>query len=301
MFHLSTHAFFKALLFLTAGAFIHHFHTNDIWEIGQKGGKKDWLVMSVLCLGLFSLCGIFPFSGFFSKDMILETIKEKNIFFYGAALLVSFLTVYYSFRMLFVIAFSKMNGEASATAGGPTTAGRHEHHEESLVLKIARAVPLVCLALISLYIGALGTPFLGHRILHWLGGHAAHVNIELIVTTTILIVTGAGIAWSQFNNPEHALARLETDKSLFKKILDEKFYIDDLYEFLVEQVSHRIARIFEWFDKNVINGLMVNQTAFSIMRLGRLTSKLQNGLLQDYLSIAIGIGVVIIFWLVRPT
>jgi NADH-quinone oxidoreductase subunit L len=286
MFHLSTHAYFKALLFLTAGSFIHHYHTNDLWEIGKHGGKKLFLEMTVLSIGLFSLCGIFPFSGFFSKDMILEAIKEKNLFFYGVALFVSFLTVYYSFRMLFILAFSKVH------------APEHGHHE-SAALKLARTVPLVFLAGISLYVGALGTPFFHSAILHWLGGHDAHFDTGLIATTLVLIVSGAAIAYFRFKDPEAALVRLQNGRGPLKNLLENRFYIDHLYEFLVEQVSHRIARIFEWFDKKVINGLMVNQSAYGILRLGKVASRLQSGLLQDYLSIALGVGVVIVFWIIK--
>ena len=289
MFHLSTHAYFKALLFLTAGAFIHRYHTNDIWEIGQKGGKRNTLVMLVLCIGLFSLCGIFPFSGFFSKDMILDALRENHWFFYGIGLFVSFLTVYYSFRLLFVILFSK-------TAPKPQSA-----HPESVILKFACNTPLIFLASISLFVGALGTSFTHYPLFHWLGGEALHTNAVLIATMTTLIILGAGIAYFQFKDPETALIKLETSRGPLKTLLDNKFYIDDLYDFLVEQVSHRIARLFEWFDRTIINGIMVNQTAYSVMRLGRLGSRLQDGLLQDYLSIALGIGVVIIFWIIKST
>ncbi len=288
MFHLSTHAYFKSLLFLTAGAFIHHFHTNDIWEIAKKGGKKETLPLLALCLGLFSLCGIFPFSGFFSKDMILEAVKEKNIFFYGAALFTSFLTVYYSFRLLFVLLFSKPTGEVHA-------------HPGPFFLKYAMAKPLISLAVISLFVGALGTPLFGSRILHWLGGHESHMNLGLIATTAALIIAGAALAFMQFKNPEAALIKLDADKGFVKNILENRFYIDDLYEFLVEKISHKIAGLFDWFDRKVINGLMVNQTAYSVMRLGRVISRLQDGLLQDYLSLAMIVGVAIIFWLIKAT
>ncbi|HXV18450.1 MAG TPA: NADH-quinone oxidoreductase subunit L [Candidatus Omnitrophota bacterium] len=287
MFHLSTHAFFKSLLFLTSGAFIHHFHTNDIWEIGKKGGKRLVIPMAALCVGLFSLCGIFPFSGFFSKDMILEVLKEKSSFFYGLALAVSFLTVYYSFRMLFVILFSKEDHK------------HHDAHHSPAILNLAEGLPLVSLAVISLFVGALGTPLFHSAILHWLGGHEMHLDTQILVTTLALIAGGAALAYFQFRDPQKALAKLEAGKGPVRTLLDKRFYIDDLYDFLVEQVSHRISGVFDWCDRVIINGLMVNQTAFSIMRLGKVASKLQNGLLQDYLSLAVGAGVVIIFWILK--
>jgi NADH-quinone oxidoreductase subunit L len=218
--------------------------------------------------------------------MILEAIKEKSLFFYGVALFVSFLTVYYSFRMLFILVFSKVHAHEKA-------------HHDSALLNFARSAPLISLAGISLTVGALGTPFFHSAILHWLGGHDAHFDRGLVATTLVLIVSGAAIAYFQFRDPEAALVKLQNGKGPLKTLLENRFYIDHLYDFLVEQVSHRIARVFEWFDKNIINGLMVNQSAFSVMRLGRLTSRLQNGRLQDYLSLALGVGVVIMFWIIK--
>ncbi len=285
MFHLSTHAYFKSLLFLTAGAFIHQAHSNDIWEIARGGGKKDKLAIAVLCVGLFSLAGIFPFAGFFSKDMILGVLRERSVFFYGVSIFVGFLTVYYSFRLLFVLLFSKINP------------AHHEAHPVSPPsIRFCKALPLLALASISVVVGALGTPLFGSQILHWLGGHEEHMNTEILLASLFLIVGGVSLAYFQFKNPEAAEQRLESDQSFLKKVLERKFFIDDAYEWIVKQVGLRIAGLMNSFDKTVINGLMVNESSTSVMRLGRLVSRLQNGLLQDYLSLAIGIGVLIIFY-----
>ena len=273
MFHLSTHAYFKSLLFLTAGVFIHEFHSNDLWEIGRGGGKKNALAMAALCVGVFSLCGIFPFSGFFSKDLILEGLREKSLLFYGVALFVNFLTVYYSFRMLFVIALSKITPRESHA------------HGQSPILALCRALPLVSLASLSVLAGGLGA-----RLMR-------HTNIEILATTTALIASGALLAFFQFKNPEAAEQKLENEDNLVKRVLAKKFYVDDAYEFVVKQVGLKFASLLDWFDRNVINGLMVNQTSLDVMRLGRVISKLQNGLLQDYLSLAVGVGVVLIYWI----
>ncbi len=287
MFHLSTHAYFKSLLFLTAGAFIHRYHTNDIWEIGQKGGKKDLLAVTFLVVGLLSLCGLPPFAGFFSKDMILETLKERSLWFYGVAILVSFLTVYYSFRMLFVITRSKIKYE------------EHGSHHESGLLKLCRALPLIGLAAISAYVGALGTPFTGHKILHWLGGQVSPLNGGLLITTLVLIGGGAVVAFIQFRDPEKALTRLEAANNPVKTTLERKFFVDDAYAFVVKKIGLGLAWILNWFDRTVINGFMVNGTSYNILRLGRIASKVQNGLLQDYMSLAIGAGVLIVFYILH--
>ncbi len=295
MFHLTTHAFFKSLLFLTSGAFIHHFHSNDIWEIGQRGGKRDKVAVAALCLGLFSLCGIFPFAGFFSKDLILEVLREHNLFFYIAAILVSFLTVYYSFRMLFVILFSKEKKDMHAHE----TALAHPHHSSTGAIELCRVIPLASLAIISVVMGFLGTGWLDSRLLLWLGGEETHVNSELLITTLILIVSGALLAYIFFKNPETAETRLTQSRGPIKTILERKFFIDDVYEFLTKKVGMGIAGAFAWFDRKIAKELMVNGTAYRILDLGKISSKIQDGLLQDYLSWAVGVGILVAFWLVK--
>ena len=95
--------------------------------------------------------------------------------------------------------------------------------------------------------------------------------------------------------------KLDTEKNPLKTLLERKFFIDDAYAFGVKKIGLGLASIMNWFDRTVINGLMVNQTSYSILRLGRVVSKIQNGLLQDYLSLAIGAGVLIIFYLIEKT
>lgn len=291
MFHLSTHAYFKSLLFLTSGAFIHRFHTNDIFEIGKKGGKKETLSMAVLIVGLFSLCGIFPFAGFFSKDMILETLHHHGMLFYGASLVVTFLTAYYSFRLLFVLLFSKEEHHGHHD--------KHEAHHDSAILTFCKALPLISLAAISLYVGYLGTQWGDGKILHWLGGEVEPINTEILFTTIGLIAAAAGIAFVQFRDPAKALVNLETRPNPVKTLLENKFYIDDAYAFVVKKIGLGLAKILNWFDKTVVNELMVNQSAYSIMRLGRVLSKVQTGMLQDYLSLALGAAVLVVFYLIH--
>ncbi|HTL69685.1 MAG TPA: NADH-quinone oxidoreductase subunit L [Candidatus Eisenbacteria bacterium] len=313
MFHLSTHACFKSLLFLTAGAFIHHFHTNDIWEIARGGGKKDKLAMAVLTLGLLSLCAVPPFSGFFSKDMILEALKEHSLFFYGVGLFVSFLTNYYSFRMLFVLLFSKeAAGRAAAKPHAPAAHGHDAHahvahgasdaaHAETGLLKFCRALPLVSLALLSLYVGALGTPLFHNALLHWLGGAEieSHLDLSIVAVTMTLFAAGVALAWFQFRDPEAAEKRLESSANPVKLLLDRKFFVDDAYVFLVKGVGLRLAALLNWIDKKAFNGILVDRTSYAILGLGKLGSKLQSGQLQDYLSLAMAVGVLILFFVIN--
>ncbi len=298
MFHLSTHAFFKSLLFLTAGAFIHRYHTNDIWEIGRKGGKNDKLAFAMLLFGLASLSGLPPFAGFFSKDLILETLKERSLFFFGLAVFVSFLTVYYSCRMIFIILFSK------------TLPSHQTHAHASAASRWARALPLVCLAAISLVMGFLGSPLAagysvsGHRpagsapgILAWLGAeHPAHFDLMLTAITLALIAAGVALAYLQFKDPEAAEKRLAASKNPVSVLLERKFFVDDIYYFFTKRVGLVLAAVLDWFDRHVINEFLVNGTSYNILKLGRLTSRLQDGALQDYLSLALLAGALVIFF-----
>jgi NADH-quinone oxidoreductase subunit L len=296
MFHLTTHAFFKSLLFLTAGAFIHRFHTNDIWEIARGGGKRERLAMAALALGLFSLSGIFPFAGFFSKDMILEVLHERGLFFYYAGLFVSFLTAYYSFRLLFILTRTKPHGHDSAANA---SADGHEHSHGahgSVLLDLAGSVPLVFLAVISVVAGLTGTSVFNFALIHWLGGHEPHLNMEILVTTTGLILAAAVIAFVKFKDPQLAEKRLVSAKSPLHKALENKLYIDDAYAFLVKRVGLGLAFLLDKFDRAFVNNVLVNGTSYFILDIGRWLSRLQSGLLQDYLAWALTAGVAILFW-----
>lgn len=303
MFHLSTHAFFKSLLFLTAGAFIHRFHSNDIWDIARGGGKKDLLAMAVLVIGLFSLVGIPPFAGFFSKDLILEALKHDNRLVYGLALLASFLTAFYSFRLLFILLFAK---PLAAKSHGKAPAHAHDAHAHhvSPLLNISRAIPLVSLAALSLFMGALGTPLTGHAVLHWLlpagrqaAAHAAPLDWEIVGSTAALTLIAAIMAFVRFRDPDAAERRLESAKGPLVTALKNKWYVDHVYEFLTRRVGLGIASAFDWFDRKFVNGILVNATSFRILDAGKIISKLQSGIAQDYLALAVGAGILATFFL----
>ena len=108
VFHLTTHAGFKALLFLCSGIFIHEFHTNDMRIIGKQGGRKLKIPMACITIGALALSGVYPFSGFFSKEAILTVLAaQPNKIWYAAGLFGAVLTAYYSFRLIFHILFPK--------------------------------------------------------------------------------------------------------------------------------------------------------------------------------------------------
>jgi NADH-quinone oxidoreductase subunit L len=120
VFHLTTHAGFKALLFLTSGIFIHEFHTNDMRIIGKQGGRRLKIPMVCMTIGALALAGVFPFSGFFSKEAILTVLAaQPSKIWYAAGLFGAVLTAYYSFRLIFHILLPK---------GGIEEAHHHDEH-----------------------------------------------------------------------------------------------------------------------------------------------------------------------------
>lgn len=283
MFHLTTHAFFKSCLFLTSGAFIHRFHSNDIWVIARGGGRKDTIPMLTLVIGLLSLCGLPPLSGFFSKDLILEAAKHHNWTAFAACVAVSVLTAYYSFRLLFIILLSRIGSPKTAHADKPTHGHGAGHHEDFLS-GLSRALPLLLLAAFSVYAGFLGSPWAHSSLLVWLGGQEGHFDISLLVLTLIIITVGAGIAYAWHSDPDLSEKRLNTAKGPWVTLVERRFYIDDVFVFLTKNVGLALAGVFDHFDRRVINGAMVNGTSYRIADLGKLATRLQSGSVQAYLS-----------------
>ena len=111
-------------------------------------------------------------------------------------------------------------------------------------------------------------------------------------------MAGATLAFIQFRNPEAAEAKLQKG-GVFQTILERKFFMDDLYVFLVKKIGLRIGALLDGFDCTFVNGVLVNQTSYGILNIGKIASKLQSGLLQDYLAWALAVGVGVIFWLVN--
>jgi NADH-quinone oxidoreductase subunit L len=145
MFHLTTHAGFKALLFLCAGVFIHAYETNDMFEIGRRGGRGLKVPMICTVIGAAALAGLPPFSGFFSKELILAALADlKNPIWLVAGLLGAFLTAYYTFRLIFII----LRPEAIQDESGPGSDHDHGHGGYW-----SMAWPLVILATVTVVLG----------------------------------------------------------------------------------------------------------------------------------------------------
>ncbi len=280
MFHLFTHAMFKALLFLGAGAVIHFIHSNDMKDMG---GLRKYLPITHISflIACLAIAGVPPFAGFFSKEEILLAAYQHNMAIYYVALVTSGLTAFYMFRLYFSIFWNK-------------EANIHEpHHGEG---GFAMMLPLVLLA-----VGAAGAGFIPFGKFVSSDGAALESEFHLqfsiapVALGLIGIFTAMWLYKKQNDKPDRIAAALS---GLYKAAY-HKFYIDELYIFITKKIIFNlIGRPAAWFDKNVVDG-MVNLTGNTTTAISEKIKGLQSGKVQQYamyfMAGVIGIAVLFIY------
>ncbi len=277
VFHVITHAFFKALLFLAAGSVIHAMHHEQ--DIRKMGGLKSKLPITHLTflIGCIAIAGVPPFSGFFSKDEILAAAFAKNPIYWFLGLVGAAMTAFYMFRLYATTFLGQFRG-TEAQAG---------HIHES---PVSMTIPLIILAILSAVGGAMGVPEIlgGH---HWLGHHltsiiGAETPLHLSHTTEwILMGSSVSIALLALliaigkyskqadGEPQTALG----------KFLYNKWLVDELYEKAIVQPLSRFAGFLkEVVEKNIIDGV-VNGTGKLVQYGARQTRLLQSGQVGYYI------------------
>jgi len=255
MFHLMTHAFFKALLFLGAGSVIHAMHTNSIKEMGGLARVMPSTYWTFL-IGTLALAGVFPFAGFWSKDEILLEVLHHNPILFAFGALTSFLTAFYMFR---VILYTFM---------GTTRSPRVHPHESPRVM----TGPLWVLAGFSAVIGLVGAPFLGnpfHGFLHFEGVKA--VPFSLALAAASLGIAGLGIlaAYAVYYWKIIPASALRRAVGPLHTLVASKYYFDELYAAAFVRPTLWIAAALRNFDIYVID-LLVNLIGFGGLGLARL-------------------------------
>jgi NADH-quinone oxidoreductase subunit L len=307
VFHLTTHAGFKALLFLCSGIFIHEYHTNDMREIGQGGGRSLKVPMVCMTVGALALAGIFPFSGFFSKEAILGVLAgQSNKIWLFAGLIGAFLTAYYSFRLIFFVACpqAKAAGHGHEEDHGH---GHDSHGEHHSYIFWCMAVPVMILATVTLVLG-FGQSGLEHFLLPKAtvahggaqeGGHGGG-HLWLLVTAVTAAVSGIGLAWFEFGRKgakqEGFLRRFPRVEELFAR----RWYMDDMLRWLLDTVVYcGFTSVFTRNDRRVIDGGLDGFCRFTVGS-GRVASFLQSGMLQYNLMVMIAaVGFLILVFVTR--
>lgn len=290
IFHLVTHAFFKALLFLAAGSVMHGLHGE--LDIRKMGGLRDKMptTFRTFLVGAAALAGLPLMSGFFSKDAILAGALAHNPILYAIGLLTALLTAIYAFRAVLVPFF-----------GEPRDQHLYDHAHESPALM---TTPLWILAGLSVVGGLLNLPFvlsLEKWLAPALGEHAAPgLTIELLALTfsTIIAIFGLLTAYSRYVRKEAWAQRLQAGLAAFQPALDHKWWFDEIYQALIVQPLRSIAAWFaDFFDRLVIDG-SVNGVATILSRAGEAARKLQTGYVPTYaLSLLIGVVALVAYFI----
>lgn len=277
MFHLFTHAFFKALLFLGAGSVIHAVHSNEMKDMGNlhKYMKITSITFLIACL---AIAGIPPFSGFFSKDEILAAAFHNQPIVFWTLWIVAGLTAFYMFRLYFGIFF---NGKRDY---------EHKPHESGLPM----AIPLMILAVFSVFTGLI--PF-SEFISSDNKPFDMHIDMVVASLSVVAAIVGIVVAYTMYfkdsNKPAAVAARL---KGLYTASLN-KFYLDEVWMFITKKVIFNcVSRPIAWFDRHVIDGTMDN-IANVTQKASHRVRGLQSGQMQRYVAFLVA-GTILIAILV---
>jgi NADH-quinone oxidoreductase subunit L len=297
IFHVMTHAFFKALLFLGAGAVIHAMHEEQ--DIQRMGGLKSFMptTSKTFFIAALAIAGIPPLSGFFSKDEILwKAFSNGSIVFWIVGWITAGITAFYMFRLFFL------------TFSGPSRWAHDKHPHEA---PKTMTVPLIVLAVLSIIGGVVGIPLAlggGNSIEHWLdpifepaNAHliqhqhgSAGIEYSFMVLSVLIAAAGIFFAWMIYLKQPDRMTKLQTTIRGIYKLLWNKYYVDEIYEYGVVQPikigSEKL--LWKWFDVGIIDGI-VNGTASIINRISGWTRRIQDGVVQNYAMIFV-LGIIVL-------
>ena len=281
MFHLFTHAMFKALLFLGAGAVIHYIHSN---EMKDMGGLRKYLPIThiTFLIACLAITGVPPFAGFFSKEEILLAAYEHNQAIYWIALITSGLTAFYMFRLYFNIFWNK---EA------------HVHGVHKGEGGFVMMMPLLLLAVSAAVAGFI--PF-GHLVSSDGKVLETPFHLQFSIAPVVLGLAGIFIAMWMYKKQNDKPEKMAAALSGLYKAAYHKFYIDEIYTFITQKIIFNlIGRPAAWFDKNVVDG-MINATGNGTKDISESIKGLQSGKVQSYaiyfLAGVIGLALLFIYW-----
>jgi NADH-quinone oxidoreductase subunit L len=303
IFHMVTHAFFKALLFLGAGSVIHGMH--DEQDMKRMGALRKWMPITsaTFIIGWLAIAGVPPFSGFWSKDDILLGAWEKNRLLWLIGLVTALMTAYYMSRQVFLVFYggerwkqadARSEGEAGAEPEHePAAADAHGAHGDFKPHESppTMAFPLIVLAGLAATAGILKSP-----LEHWLEPVLAHphhftspsgTKLGLIAVTTIAALAGLGLAYAIW------LRRRVKESAMEPQVLRKAWYVDELYQKIVEAPGRALANFSAFVvDAKIIDGT-VNGVGALVRAGGSRLRTVQSGFVRSY-ALAVAVGAVAI-------
>ncbi|MDR2147190.1 MAG: NADH-quinone oxidoreductase subunit L [Tannerella sp.] len=279
MFHLFTHAMFKALLFLGAGAIIHAVHSNEMKDMGGlwKYMPITHITFLVACL---AIAGIPLFSGFWSKDEILTASFEFSPVMGILMTLIAGLTAFYMFRLFYNIFWSRKY-EVHATVGG-----EHGHHGKPHEAPLTMTIPLIFLAVVTLLAGWID---FGQFVSSDGLAYHIHLNWAVAGASIAIAVIGILIARIMYRKGDQKVANtLSTTFGGFYRAAFRRFYIDEVYQFVTHKIIFRYISVpLAWFDRHVVDGFM-NSLAWTSNTTSEKIRGFQSGSIQSYTMIFLG-------------
>jgi NADH-quinone oxidoreductase subunit L len=263
LFHLFTHAFFKALLFLGAGSVIHAVHSNLMTDMG---GLRKYMPVThaTFLIACLTIAGIPPLSGFFSKDEILVAAFEHSKLVFSVQWLVAGITAFYMFRLYFSIFWNR------------TPAYHHTPHESPATM----TVPLIILAAASVLAG-----FVPFHELVTSDGKGLHTEFHwmIAVPSVLIAVVGIGVAARLYYNQNSGAENVASGLKGIYIAAYHKFYIDEIYMFITQNIIFRfISRPLSWFDRHIVDGTVDFVGSTTVVFSG-VIKRIQSGHMQLYI------------------
>lgn len=281
IFHLTSHAFFKALLFLGAGSIIHSIGVQDIFKMGGLI-KKMKITSITFIVGSLSLAGIPPLSGFFSKDEILTVTYEHGyIFLYYLGLITAFLTAFYMARLVFVVFF----GEEKE---------KHSVHKTPWCMTL----PLIILSVFSIFYGLLNETFAS--LIFFQTSQIIDTNLMIMGESVIAAFAGILLGWLIYGKKVISSEKLSMKLKPIHQFLYNQYYLNELNRWIYENVVLNISRLFQWCDRKIVDGIFDNTTSL-IRRTGTNLRLIHSGRVQNYALIFFIAIALIILWLAAPS
>jgi NADH-quinone oxidoreductase subunit L len=285
-----THAFFKACLFLGSGSVIHGLHGEQ--DMRKMGGLKKAMpiTFSTMLIASLAIAGVFPLAGFWSKDEILMTAFHHNVVLWVVGSIASVLTAFYMFRMMYLTFFNSFRG---------TEEQKHHVHESPSLITF----PLIVLAILSFFGGAISLPgnsWLNHYLapLFSKATHQEHTlgttEYILMAVATLGAIIGIAIAYKKYLK-DNVIPKEDAAISGFEKVVYNKYYVDELYNFLFVKPVNALSKFFKNSIETSLSALILSLGKI-VNELGIQGKRLHNGSIGLYLfAFVIGVCAIITY------